>query len=152
MFAGLLAVSPNMHSEPAKMVPTATGTDPRLMRLRQFFLEHKCPLRELAEDFIQAADNNELDWRLLPSLALVESGGGKAYHNNNIFGWSNCKVRFASVRHGIHYVAHSLANSVLYRHKDTSGILMTYNPRPLYRKQVEQVMASLGPKMLFAAQ
>jgi len=147
MFAGLLALSASTHTEPVK-VRQATQKDPRLQRLRQFFLERNCPIKDLAEDFIVAADNNDLDWRLLPSLAIVESGGGKACMNNNIFGWGSCKRRFASVRHGIHYVAYALGNSVLYRGKTVPEILKTYNPRPIYRDRVQSMMASLGPELL----
>lgn len=147
MFAGLLAVSASTHTEPVK-VRQAADRDPRLPRLRQFFLERGCPIKDLAEDFIVAADNNDLDWRLLPSLAMIESSGGKVCTNNNIFGWDSCKRRFASVRHGIHYVAYVLGNSVLYRGKALPDILQTYNPGPVYRERVQSMMASLGPEML----
>jgi hypothetical protein len=121
--------------------------DPRLVRLQQFLNERSCPVEPLAADFITAADSHQLDWRLLPSLSLVESSGGK-YHrnnNNNIFGWANGKTRFPTVRHGIYAVAQRLAESRHYRDKNTDQILRVYNPQPGYAARVRAVMAELGP-------
>ena len=117
VFAGLLTapVATNV-GKPATAQPQTT-TDPRLVRLKQFLAVRDCPINEYAADFILAADRNDLDWRLLPSISLVETSGGKSFVNNNVFGWRSCKERFSSVREGIHYVASRLANSDLYREK-----------------------------------
>ena len=47
--------------------------DPRLLRLQEFFARRDCPLREAAADFLIAADQNSLDWRLLPSISSNSS-------------------------------------------------------------------------------
>src|SRR5437870_3248921 len=70
---------------PAKL-PQPAAPDPRTDRLKKFFARLHCPVIYLAADFVHAADDNHLDWRLLPSISVIESGGGKAYKNNNIFG------------------------------------------------------------------
>jgi len=109
--------------------------------LQEFFETNACPAREYAEDFIEAADNHELDWRLLPSIAYVESGGGRSFRNNNILGWGNGKQRFSSIREGIHAVAERLANSKLYRDKSVDQILRTFNPEHAeYAARVKSVM------------
>lgn len=118
--------------------------DPRLQRLEQFFAERDCPLREAAADFLVAADRNDLDWRLLPSISIIESSGGKDYTNNNVFGWDSCRERFSSVREGIHYVAAQLANSKRYKDKSLDWKLRTYNPVPGYSMRVKAVMRTLG--------
>src|SRR5947209_6384567 len=59
--------------------PQPPDPDPRTVRLKKFFSRLHCPVSYLAEDFIHAADENHLDWRLLPSISIIESGGGKAY-------------------------------------------------------------------------
>lgn len=123
----------------------AEKQDPRLVRLERFFEEKQCPVRPLAKDFVAAADRHNLDWRLLPSIAFIESSGGKAYHNNNIFGWSNGDHRFVSIKESIHTIAERLANSHYYRNKPLDKILTTYNPVPGYRKRVRDVMDDLGP-------
>ena len=118
--------------------------DPRVVRLKQFLLERECPLNLYAADLIKAADRNDLDWRLLPSISFIESSGGKYYMNNNVFGWKSCKERFSSVRDGIHYVASRLANSELYREKSLDEKLKTYNPRRRYSRQVQRVMRKIA--------
>jgi hypothetical protein len=44
--------------------------DPRLETLRTFFRGANCPAAEYAAAFLEAADYNALDWRLLPSSPL----------------------------------------------------------------------------------
>jgi len=118
--------------------------DPRLQRLQEFFAQRDCPLRDSAADFLVAADRNDLDWRLLPSISIIESSGGKDYRNNNVFGWDSCRESFSSVREGIHFVADQLANSRMYKNKNLDGKLSTYNPRPDYPERVKAVMHSLS--------
>jgi hypothetical protein len=152
VFAGLLAASSSttpaqLSNESIKILES----DTRLERLDRFFRERNCPIRNLAAEFLLAADQNDLDWRLLPSISLVESGGGKAYRNNNVFGWDACTQRFPSVRAGIHAVATSIANSKLYKNKSLDRILATYNPRPDYPSRVKAVMRQIGPADLGSA-
>jgi hypothetical protein len=119
--------------------------DPRMVRLQQFFSDRNCPAKHLASDFIEAADRQGVDWRLLPSISFVESTGGKHARNNNIFGWQNGNYRFPTVRQGIHTVAHELTHSPYYRGKSLDGKLRTYNPNLEYIRRVKQVMAEIGP-------
>jgi hypothetical protein len=123
----------------------AEPRDPRLVRLEHYFSEKQCPVKPLAKVFMDASDRHNLDWRLLPSIAFIESGGGKEYKNNNIFGWKNGVHRFRSVRHGIETVAERLANSHYYKGKKLDDVLYTYNPIQGYRERVKFVMEDLGP-------
>jgi len=144
VFAGLLAAPVLTHSlAPAKTADLQS--DPRAAFLARFFSQYKCPAIQHTADFLEAADKNSLDWRLLPSIALVESGGGKAFRNNNILGWGSAQQKFTSVRAGIHEVASRLANSKLYRNKDVLGILRTYNTSAQYPGKVMRIMRSIGP-------
>jgi hypothetical protein len=144
VFAGLLAAPVATNVCQPGPLKRASSIDPRLVQLKQFLAERDCPISQYAEDFIKAADQNDLDWRLLPSISFVESSGGKAYANNNVFGWNSCRGRFVSVRAGIHYVADKLANSDPYREKTVDEKLRIYNPRVEYRKLVKSVMASIS--------
>lgn len=133
----------------------STGPKLRLLRTpawsvcRSFFEERDCPAHKFAGDFIDAADDNDLDWRLLPSISYVESGGGKEYRNNNILGWANAEKRFQSVRAGIHSVARRLAVSPLYRDKSVDAILHTYNPEHgEYVVKVKAVMRQIAKSEL----
>lgn len=118
--------------------------DTRFQRIKSFFKRRACPMERYAADLVAAADAHQLDWRLLPSLALVESSGGKAYKNNNVFGWDSCRQRFPSVQAGIHIVAERLANSPYYKGKSLEGKLRTYNRNPRYAAVVKRVMAQLA--------
>lgn len=140
MLAAPAATAPDSEIVAAAFCPP----DWRVLRLRSFFERYNSPAAEFAHDFVSAADSYELDWRLLPSISMVESSGGKYYANNNIFGWDSCRTGFASVREGIYQVASRLANSDIYKGKDLVGILRLYNPGPEYDDLVLRFMAALG--------
>lgn len=123
------------------------SSDYRLLKVKKLFKKLDSPAYSLAEDFLLAADRNGLDWRLLPSLAIVESGGGKNYKNNNIMGWDSCDQSFPSVSAGIHHVASRLAQSQLYRDKSLDGMLSTYNPLGDYPRRVRRLMERLEPDL-----
>ncbi|MBV9033236.1 MAG: glucosaminidase domain-containing protein [Acidobacteriaceae bacterium] len=120
-------------------------SDLRTIRLSRFLSKLHCPVSYLAEEFVHAADDNQIDWRLLPSISVIESGGGKAYRNNNIFGWSNGNYTFASLRAGINEVAFKLGKSSLYRNLDLRGKLRLYNPDQNYAEAVIAVMHRISP-------
>jgi hypothetical protein len=114
--------------------------------LQKFFAKLHCPVKEFASDFVAAADENNLDWRLLPSISVVESGGGKAYRNNNIFGWDQGTHAFASIRSSIQEVAAKLGRSPLYRrHPDAAGKLRIYNRNDGYVESVVALMERISP-------
>jgi hypothetical protein len=97
------------------------------------------PAAKHARLFVQVADENALDWTLLPTIAFLESGGGKIYANNNIFGWDSGKQRFKSVEDGIKYVAAALTKGS-YRGKTTSQKIRTYNVYGRYHYLAKVVM------------
>ena len=119
--------------------------DPRLETLRSFFHRAECPAENYAADFLAAADYNELDWRLLPSISYLESTGGKASRNNNMFGWDSGNAQFSSPVEGIHAVGYRLSHSELYKDKELDKILATYNPDLDYGRKVKSVMRRIAP-------
>lgn len=144
MYAGLLAAPvATSGSQPVPPEPR-NSSDPRLVRLKQFLSQRDCPLTRFAADFIEAADRNHLDWRLLPSISYVESSGGKNYRNNNVFGWNSSKGRFSSIPEAIHFVADRLGASRLYRNKSLEQKLHVYNPRVEYSAHIRSVMRSIS--------
>ncbi len=133
-------------AQPVPMKPPEPARpDPRSVRLKRFFSRLHCPVTYLADDFVHAADDNHLDWRLLPSISLVESGGGKAYKNNNIFGWKNGEQFFPTLRAGLNEVAFKLGKSPLYRNRDVKSKLRLYNPDESYADTVLSVMNRISP-------
>ena len=145
LVAGLLAAPVAGLAQSPDISP---GKDPRQIRLEKYFSERRCPLRELAADFVAVADANNLDWRLLPSLSMVETGGGRGTRNNNLFGWNCGRTRFQSTKESIHVVAAKLSQSKAYKGKDTDGILKTYNSNPRYGARVKAVMETIGSGVL----
>ena len=139
---GVLTV-PVIANQKTRMV--TSGHDARIGMLKDFFQYWDSPGDRYAEAFLDAADSYDLDWRLLPSICLVESGCGKVYKNNNIFGWDSCDTGFPTVESGIWTVASRLAKSPLYEGKTLDGVLWTYNPRQRYRRVVRRLMSSIDP-------
>ena len=118
--------------------------DVREAILRRFLKERHSPVESYAETFIEEADAHRLDWRLLPSLAIIESGGGQRNLRNNFFGWNNGASRFSTATEAIHHVAEALAEAKPYKGKDLAGKLAAYNPAPGYRRAVTAVMARIS--------
>jgi hypothetical protein len=146
--AASVSPAPDARLNVIKSAPAShrVVVDPRATRLRKFFSKLHCPVVDMAEDFIRAADSNHLDWRLLPSISVIESSGGKAYINNNIFGWgTGGPLPFPSIRAGLNEVAFKLGNSSLYRNRDVFGKLRLYNPDESYPYRVISVMNRISP-------
>ena len=145
VIAGMLTVPVAVTNTELPDAKAEYRNDPRLGTLKKFFQASDCPAQDFPEEFLRASDRHKLDWRLLPSLSVVESGGGRAARNNNLFGWDNGKAIFTSARAGIHDVAYHLANSKLYRDKDLDHMLRMYNPDVNYPGVVKSVMRRISP-------
>jgi hypothetical protein len=149
LLAGLVAIQTATGIGQQIAIPSYKH-DPRVGVLRDFFVALNSPASNLAEDFLLAADLHGLDWRLLPSIAIIESGGGRESMNNNILGWDSCRQSFPSVRAGIHTVADRLSNSRLYKGKDLDRKLRLYNQNAIYPAKVKGLMARLATRLEYA--
>jgi flagellum-specific peptidoglycan hydrolase FlgJ len=153
LFSSSVAVLAGIVSAPVVYAPLHVMTNPpagyredtRGRALRTFFEKMDCPAREYIAEFLDAADSYRLDWRLLPSLAFVESGAGKSAPNNNLFGWDSGRAQFSSPIAGIHEVGFRLTHSPLYKDKDLDALLATYNPAAEYAQKVKSVMEQISP-------
>ncbi len=121
-----------------------------------YFKDRDMPLAGLGMKMVLEAEKNDLDWRLLPAIAVRESSGGKnacEKVKNSFFGWGSCKVSFNSIEEAVEIVAHNLGgnNPKTARHYDektTKQILLAYNPPsivPRYANQVMAIMNAIGP-------
>src|SRR5205807_4387121 len=119
--------------------------DRRLRLLNRFFESTAAPARAYTHVFLTEADLYNLDWRLLPSISFVETTGGKAARNNNMFGWDCGRAVFTSITEGIRTVAYALGNAARYKNKDLDEVLWTYNPNPEYSRKVKSVMYRIAP-------
>ncbi len=117
-----------------------------------YFKAHGMPLEGMGMKMAQEADANDLDWRLLPAIAVRESTGGKNDCNrvkNNPFGWGSCKIGFKTLDQSIETVARNLGGNNPktahhYDNKTTKQILNAYNPPSIVPRYTEQVMAIMN--------
>jgi hypothetical protein len=102
--------------------------DNRIKTLQSFFNRYSSPLSSNAIDFIEASDLYDIDYRLLPAIAGVESTFGKftpscAFYNS--FGWSSpnssCNFYpFQSYKESIYTVARGISRDRAYIKWQTS--------------------------------
>jgi len=138
----------------------APAVDPKLKleadAIDAYFADHDMPLSGMGLKMATEADNNDLDWRLLPAIAVRESTGGKfdcKKVENNPFGWGSCKISFNSLDEAIETVALNLGGNnpntaSHYDNKTVKQILHAYNPPsivPRYAEQVLAIMNAIGP-------
>lgn len=112
-------------------------TDGRAKIIEDFFNKHKAPLSAHGNTFIQVADKYQLDWRLLPSISMQESNGGKRVIKDsfNPFGYGiygSKVIRFRSWDEAIERVGRALREDYLNRELKTPYQIMTkYTPPSL---------------------
>ena len=118
-----------------------------------FYKEHNMPLEGMGMKMVQEAQKNDLDWRLLPAISVIESTGGihackKATHS--FMGWGSCKINFKSDEEAIEIIAKNLGGNnpntdQHYADKTTKEILQKYNSViPHYAEKVMEVMDEIG--------
>lgn len=111
--------------------------DARAKIIENFFKVYKAPLSTQSETFIQVADKYQLDWRLLPAIAMQESNGGKKVVDNsyNPFGYGiygSLVLKFASWDEAIERVGRALREDYLNKGLKTPfQIMAKYTPPSL---------------------
>jgi hypothetical protein len=117
--------------------------DPRIARLERFFHIYHCPEPYHVSDYLRAADDYQLDYRLLPAVSVRETLCGIAAVENNWWGFHNGTEGFPSIEAGIDFMAHRLAEHPYYKGKTLQQKLFTYNPRPAYPGEVARIMQKI---------
>lgn len=153
-----LASIPKFHkTAAAPVIPaglisaTSTAIEPGDVRadlIDGYFRRKKMPLAGMGEAMVRASDREDLDWRLLPALAVRESTGGRFACGKNPFGWASCRRTFGSWEEAIDAVSAALGHGRAYRGKTLRAKLETYNPPsivPTYAAEVMAIMADIGP-------
>lgn len=117
-----------------------------------YFKKHDAPLEGHGMKFVLEAEKNDIDYRLLPAIAMRESTGGKQACKkvpNSVFGWGSCKISFKSIDESIEIVARNLGGNNPntdhhYEDKTITQILKKYNSViPGYSSQVVKIMKSI---------
>jgi hypothetical protein len=138
---------------PVSVQPTPTPTpalpeDPRIAHLTSFFEHYKCPSYnfDLISDYLHAADEHNLDYRLLPAISIAESSCGQHACPNNFWGWNSCQDDFfTDPAQGIQYIASKLESGDYYRGKTLEQKLHSYNPNPSYAGKIIGFMKEIEP-------
>ncbi len=112
--------------------------DVRSAKLQAFFYHYRAPIEMInaASAYIQAADQYNLPWSLLPAIACKESGCGRMMpkDSNNPFGWgvwtgSNTGVNFTDFSNAIWHVSMKIRTDYFDKGFDTLGEIETkYTP------------------------
>lgn len=112
-----------------------TKSDERAKNIDNYFATMNLPLAGYGKSFVETADKYDLDYRLLPAIAMRESTGGKQpcwNDKDNVFGWHSCKTTFDSQELAIDKVGAHLAGEIkstkyYYGNKSVWKKLRTYN-------------------------
>lgn len=146
----------NIDTKGAFLLAFNQAPDPKVLEMEakasaidSYFKERDMPLAGTGMKMVQEAENHDLDWRLLPAIAVRESTGGKnecIRVPNNAFGWGSCKIGFKTVGEAIETVAKNLGGNNPktahhYDNKTTKQILRAYNPPSVVLRYAEQVMS-----------
>ncbi|OGI80511.1 hypothetical protein A2W43_00085 [Candidatus Nomurabacteria bacterium RIFCSPHIGHO2_12_40_11] len=132
--------------------PIAIALQAKADAIDAYFKERNMPLEGMGMKMVEEADKNDLDWRLLPAIAIRESTGGKFECKKadfNAFGWGSCKINFSSHEEAVETVARNLGgnNPNTARHYDnktTMQILRAYNPPYVVKRYAEQVLSIMN--------
>lgn len=110
-------------------VPQPVKKDNRAEVLKAYFESYNSPLAPHAKTFVEEADKNNLDWRLVAAIAGGESTFGHAIppYSYNAWGYGvygNNVRRFASWDDGIATVSKAIRTDYLYDMKETNVYLI----------------------------
>ncbi|MDQ3099737.1 MAG: hypothetical protein M3Q44_08405 [bacterium] len=101
----------------------------KVLKLQKFLSSYNSPMAGNAQDFVEAAEQYNLDWKLVPAIAGVESTFGKHLipGSHNAYGWGGGKIRFESWREGIYTISKGLAEKYAAR-----GLITPHQIQPVY--------------------
>ncbi len=121
-------------------------TKERADKIDAYYKKRGMPLIGYGAKMVAEAEKNNLDWRLLPAIAIKESTGGKFACHKNPFGWGSCKIKFDNWNESIEVVARNLGGNNpntarYYKGKTTIEKLSVYNSViPTYNAEIFEFM------------
>lgn len=126
-----------------------------------YYKTRNMPLYGYGRKMVEEAEKNDIDWRLIPAISVIETTGGRHLcknpkAGNNPFGWGSCKIGFKSFDEAIEKIALNLGGNNPktahhYDGKTTLEIINKYNPPsivPDYSKKIFKVMNTLGDEIV----
>ncbi|KKS11513.1 hypothetical protein A2617_02965 [Candidatus Daviesbacteria bacterium RIFOXYD1_FULL_41_10] len=153
----LLLIIPLLSSQPApaegdlsepKIEVEAKQFDSRAQMLSSYLSKYNSPLQYQAQHFVDAADENNLDWKLVASIAGVESTFGKFIPGGyNAWGWGvygTNAIYFNSWKDGIYTVSRGLRQNYFNRGLTTpDSINRVYAASPTWGTKVSYFLTDM---------
>lgn len=135
------------QAKPAQKVE-AKALDPRAEILKDYLAKYDSPLQTHAQDFVDAADKYQVDWKLVPAIAGVESTFGKNIPGGfNGWGWGvygDQALYFKSWRDGIFTVTAGLKENYFNKGLDNPyEINQAYAASPAWGAHVSYFLTDL---------
>lgn len=135
--------------KPLDQIVLAKKLDPEAQILQKYLSKYNSPMQYHAQDFIDAARTYNIDWKLLPAIAGVESTFGKFIPGGyNAYGWaiynSNSRFGFESWRDGMFVVAKGLRENYLNKGlTDPYSMNRIYAASPTWGSKVSYFLADI---------
>ncbi|MCL5410005.1 MAG: hypothetical protein M1607_04065, partial [Patescibacteria group bacterium] len=135
---------------------SAKQMDPRAIILQSYLAQYNSPLQYHAQDFVEAADANNIDWKLVAAISGVESTFGKqipgGYEQSstsyNAWGWGvygTQALYFKSWKDGIYTVSAGLRNNYFNKgYTDPYSINKIYAASPTWGYRVSYFLADMN--------
>ncbi|MES2224838.1 MAG: hypothetical protein V4478_02530 [Patescibacteria group bacterium] len=157
------AVTPTLSQDQQSAAAAEPASDVALLqkereekaaKIDAYFEKNGMPLAGYGMKMVTEAELHDIDWRLIPAIAIRESTGGLHQCKSvtySPFGFGSCRINFKSYDHAIEIVATNLGgdNPKTARHyegKSTKAILQAYNPPsvvPTYANEVMSLMTKI---------
>jgi hypothetical protein len=151
-----------LKSDLSNTETTTSSVDPRAEKIDAYFAQWDLPLAGYGAEMVAVSDKYDIDWTILPALAMLETTGGKnlcdnvrkGIRNHNAFGYGGCSIYFATFEDAFESVAKTISGngkntSHLYSGKSIEEILEVYNPPGTpgmtvgYHKKAIKVMSDI---------
>lgn len=133
--------------EASPSVQPISENELRKLALQEYLESYSSPMSNNAADFIDTANIHGLDWKLLPSIAGVESTFGRHVPANsyNPFGWANGAKKFQSWKEAISTVGEGIERIYTSRGRTTPALMQPVYapPSQTWATKVEYFMQKL---------
>lgn len=134
----------------AAEIQESTVFEKRTQAIDRYFGERSMPLKGYGALMVEVAEKYDIDWRLLPAIAVRESSGGKYACDHNPFGWASCKIDFRNIEEAIDVVGWNLGGhnprTSHYYEGGHEEKLISYNGTIIhsYPREVLNIMDRIG--------
>ena len=142
-----MANTSNASAQLQPEITTEAKNDHRVKILEGYLNEYNSPLATHARSFIESADKYDLDWKLLVSIAGLESSYGKHIPQNSHNGWgwgyNNGSVKhFENWDAAIEEISKGLRENYLFDNKESDPYIIgpKYAASPTWAQRVTYFM------------